>query len=588
MNKTVTINISGIVFHIDEAAYEKLKNYLNTIGNYFKSTEGGDEIMSDIQARIAEMFQQRVGDTKQAVSMKDVEEVIEIMGKPETFIGEDEKKEEPVVDDASETHYNKGRSKRVFRDAEDKVLGGVCSGLANYFGFDPLWLRIFFAVMFFGFGSGLLIYILLWIIIPEARTTAEKLEMKGENVNIKNIEKTIKEELDDLKRRYADSHHGGRSFSDFFSRAGSLLLQLLTFLAKAILKIIGGFMIFIGVILLIAFIGTFFGSDALIHINNEGVSHISLPLILNTFFNSSSDITQAQFGLALLIGIPLLMVIYSGIKIIFKIQQKNRILKGVALGLWTVGLIMCIMTVYRISNEFRQKSVQKERMAVVAKPAVLRLDAETNKYSGTSEEEEHENRVELGDWVIISEGDKEINLGFPRLDIVKSDADTFELVIQKIARGVSKKEAYNRAGSISYAVTQTDSGLMFAPHFSMDKMQKWRDQQVKMILRVPVGKTIYLSERMKHIIFDIKNVTNTLDSDMLNRRWIMKEEGLTCVDCDGLKLKKDEEEEVDEEWGSDDWEKDKKDDEEYFKKKHKRSHLKKQKHHEEVAYHVNM
>ena len=193
MNRTITMNLSGIIFHIEEDAYEKLNKYLSTIKGYFKDSEGREEIMNDIEARIAEMLQEKVSTAKQAVLMSDVETVISLMGKPEEFAGETDKSESAANADTSSedfrTSYPNNKRRRVFRDTDEKILGGVCAGIANYFDFDPIWIRAAFAISFFAFGSGFLLYIILWIIIPEAKTTAEKLEMHGEKVDVNNIGK---------------------------------------------------------------------------------------------------------------------------------------------------------------------------------------------------------------------------------------------------------------------------------------------------------------------------------------------------------------------------------------------------------------
>jgi len=202
MKKTVTINLSGIIFHIDEDAHDKLSDYLSKIKSCFSGSEGKDEIMADIEARIAEIFQEKIGKSKEVIAIADVEEVIAVMGKPEDYMeGNGDEGEEKSKTAPDEGSY---RRKRIFRDPDDNVLGGVCSGIAAYFNFDPIWLRIAFAVAFFVFGTGFLLYILLWIVIPEAKTTAEKLEMRGEKVDISNIEKSIKEELEKLKKKFSD------------------------------------------------------------------------------------------------------------------------------------------------------------------------------------------------------------------------------------------------------------------------------------------------------------------------------------------------------------------------------------------------
>ncbi|MBI3519094.1 MAG: PspC domain-containing protein, partial [Bacteroidetes bacterium] len=202
MNKTVTINISGIIFHIEEDAFDKLSKYLSTIKGYFSKADGGNEIMSDIEARIAEMLQSKTSPIKQVVLMSDVDYVMDNMGKPEEFAGE---ANETTTNTQSAENFNSYEGepikKRLYRDGDSKVLGGVCSGIGHYFDIDAVWLRIALLLMFFFAGTGFLLYLILWIAIPEAKTTTERLAMKGEKVDINNISKAVKEEAEQLKKR---------------------------------------------------------------------------------------------------------------------------------------------------------------------------------------------------------------------------------------------------------------------------------------------------------------------------------------------------------------------------------------------------
>lgn len=194
MKKTFTINLSGSIFHIEEDAYETLQKYLVTLKNHFGTTEEGKEITSDIEARIAEIFSGKSNCGKNVISLECVNEVIEIMGTPQSFAEEAE--EEPLTG-------QKKRKKRLYRDPEEKVLSGVCGGLAAYFNMDPVIIRIIFVVLaFVTTGAAVLAYLILWIAVPKAVTTAQRLEMRGEPVTVKNIEKFIKDEVDSVKESY--------------------------------------------------------------------------------------------------------------------------------------------------------------------------------------------------------------------------------------------------------------------------------------------------------------------------------------------------------------------------------------------------
>lgn len=196
MKKTLNTNINGISFIIDEDAYAILNTYLSTIKMHFKNKKGSDEIISDIEARIAELFQQMLNEKKQVLNIDDVNKVIGQMGQPSDF---DSDTEDETVYDAKPPRGQK----RLYRDIGDRMIGGVCSGLGAYFNVDTVWIRLLFVVVTIS-GLSPLAYIILWVIIPAARTVSERLEMRGDPVNISNIEKSIREELNDLRDKFDD------------------------------------------------------------------------------------------------------------------------------------------------------------------------------------------------------------------------------------------------------------------------------------------------------------------------------------------------------------------------------------------------
>ncbi len=201
MKKTLTANINGIVFHIDEDAYYKLSRYLERIKAHFKHEHGGEEIVAGIESRIAEMFQERKKSHQQVVNIEDVQEVISQLGEPAEMSGDgDGRSDRRETNDYAE----ESAPKQLFRDPDNKYIGGVCSGLAAYFNIDPTWVRLLFVLLIFAAGSTILAYIILWIVIPKAITTADRLSMRGERINLSNIERSIKEDLRDIKRNLED------------------------------------------------------------------------------------------------------------------------------------------------------------------------------------------------------------------------------------------------------------------------------------------------------------------------------------------------------------------------------------------------
>jgi phage shock protein PspC (stress-responsive transcriptional regulator) len=188
MNKVTTLHVSGIVFNIEEEGYFKLRDYLDLTKRSFSGTEGGTEIYNDIEARVAEIFNERIGHRKEVILLQDVEDMIVMMGKPEEFSPERESTTHPQLP----AHALK---KRLFRDLDDKIVAGVCSGLGAYFDINPIWFRLIFGFTILSFGSGLLLYFLLWVCMPKASTSAQKLEMHHQPVNLVSLKKAVVEKL---------------------------------------------------------------------------------------------------------------------------------------------------------------------------------------------------------------------------------------------------------------------------------------------------------------------------------------------------------------------------------------------------------
>jgi phage shock protein PspC (stress-responsive transcriptional regulator) len=195
MNKTVTINLSGTVFHIEEHAYTVLEKYLDLIELSLEPDDDKKEILQDVELRISELFREAITEVNQVITLKMVEQVVEVLGEPDAFSNGSQE-----AHSAKRGEHNPTR--KLYRDTDNRIAGGVCSGLGAYFSIDPLVLRILFVIFALMFFSGAIIYLILWFVIPEARTTAEKLEMRGRPVTFENIKRTVKAEFEDVKRNF--------------------------------------------------------------------------------------------------------------------------------------------------------------------------------------------------------------------------------------------------------------------------------------------------------------------------------------------------------------------------------------------------
>ncbi len=192
MKRTTTVNIGGQVFNMDEDAHEMLDFYLASIAGQFEDEKERKDIMDDVEARIAEIFHNKISPYRQVITADDVNDMIRIMGKPSDF--------GPEGDEPLPGYSRKKGYKRMYRDPDTRILGGVCGGMGAYWHIDPIIIRVLFLIALFGFGIGFLLYILLWIVIPVAKTTAQKLEMRGEPVTVENIKRFVREEFGNVKK----------------------------------------------------------------------------------------------------------------------------------------------------------------------------------------------------------------------------------------------------------------------------------------------------------------------------------------------------------------------------------------------------
>lgn len=527
MNQTVTVNISGIVFHIEVDAYDKLKKYLNKIKGYFNNSDESEEIMTDIEARIAELFSSKLTAENQVIRSKDVEEIITIMGKPEQYIDEDDIDEsnEPKKEHSQKSTYK--TAKKLFRDPDERVLGGVASGIAAYFGFNPLWTRLLFVLLLF-MGFGPFFYILFWIALPEAKTASEKLEMRGEAVNIDNIGKTIEDEATKVndKLKSIDTGRYAKQAETAFEAFFNFLLQILKGFFKVFGKVFGVIFLIVGVFWLVALLGMLIGSDAIFSITSDGVFSIESTEFFNLIFISGNQFHVAIIGVVLAIGIPIITLIYAGVKLLFKIKSHYSV--GLALLIfWIVGLAICGMVGIKMGTELAHDDSVSTTEIIAIDNNHINLKATIDEYPGNGILEDR--------YSIISLDKDSIYLNDINLDVLKSKTDSLQIMITKSSNGKSIKGAFKNSNMISYTYEVLDNTILLNNYLSTLKENKIRGQQVEIDIYLPIGQSIYLDKSLKRIINDIDNVTNTYDHTMLDKNWVMLDDGLTCLDCDKIK-----------------------------------------------------
>ncbi len=539
MNKTVSINISGFAFIIDEMAFQQLQQYLNTIRSYFTLADGVDEIMTDIEIRVAEIFRERLDNKREVIDQSDVDHVITILGQPEAFIDEE------ATDNATNQSADskKRRSRRVFRDPDHTTIGGVASGIAAYFGVDRVWIRLLFVILTLGGLAGIPIYIILWIILPEAKTAADKLEMRGEPVTVENIGRIVNESIESVKKNVgglADSkkaaevgNQAKNGIAEVFVFIGKMLLLLM----RAVVKIFAVLLILIGVTLAIVLVASMIGYA---HFNVMHIGDHSYPI--SEVFGFSQLVMDSQylgwwFTIAVIssIAIPLIALLYTGIRMLFNLRHR---IKGLGIGLtvlWFIAIITLVITGLRTGKDFSIKSEFSEitpLKQVTSDTLYLSVMKDPyfsdHLYPGTG--------LPLMDWTHIESGT--IYLGNPKVNVVENVKDSlYEIAVLYAARGASQNEAVQNAENIRYRYEQNNNRIAFQPYFNFPEVDKFRGQQVYVEVRVPIGKAVHFSNNLDRVIYDVQNTTHTYDRDMVGETWTMLSEGLTCLGCKRDKIK---------------------------------------------------
>lgn len=583
MKKNISINISGIIFHIEEDGYESLKNYLESINTYFSTYEDSSEIVADIESRIAEIFLARLKNGSQVITAADVQSLMATMGSIEDFEAIEETHNPYSKSDYREdTAYSPGESapvKKLYRDTKRKILGGVAAGIAHYFNIDPLWIRLILIILLFDLfismsiglivllgyivcwiiipptdtieedkkakkmfrnpdarvlggvagglaayfgveatlirllfvisiflgGAGIIIYFILWIITPEAKTITDKMQMQGEPVTLSNIETNIKKSLN-VKEGEDENIFVKillfpfRLLAIIFSGLGKALGPLLQFLVEALRIIFGIFLVFISIVMLFALLiaggvmlGIFGGNNFLIF------QEVPAELIRESL--SPYAVTSAFVFLF----IPLLSLALLGIAVIAKRIMVNSVIGWSLLAIWILSLIGISFTLPGIIGSYSSDGIHRvtKTYNLEDKTALLTLrEAGLENYQGAS---------------LTLRGH-----GEPEYKLVQS----FE------SRGSSRRDALNNAKMVDYNVVLNDSVFIFDSNLTFTEDATFRAQELEMTLYIPYNQPFKMKEEMKYIIRNtIYNSGHTV-SQMEGNLWQFTESGLHCITCE--------------------------------------------------------
>ena len=518
MNKTTNIHLAQTLFSLDENAYLLLKNYLEKLERLFKNTEGAKDILEDIEVRIAELFTELKKDNLYVISVADVEQVIETLGTPEDLAGEEEPTE-------TSSQYNS--SKKLFRDPDDRFLGGIAGGLSHYVGLDSAWIRLIMLILFFSsVGGVVLVYILLWILIPEAKTTADKLMMKGEPVNVSTIKKKIKEEIDQVgdKVKDVDYENLGNQLKKKSKDFSDLLLKLARGVVKLLTLLIGVFLLFMSsIVLLVIFISTVVGSAFSAMVPKE-IMQFGLSLDIPVFI--------LGFFALLIVGIPFIFLFTLGLQLLSQNKSvMSRLSKLVLLGLWILSLITLMVFGVIESKSFaiNAKSTQNIVWKQQTQDTLKIYLNEDHKYRETV--------TVFNQFTLVENesGEKYRLDNNIRLLITESKDNTLAMTIEKNAKGWSQSKASKTTEVIDYNLDYYDNKLMIDDFWLSPLNHKNNPESVRLNLSVPEGKYFFIDNDLGAFLsHKIKNNQDFYRKRVAGHLWQMQNGELICQDCDKI------------------------------------------------------
>jgi len=532
MKKTININLGGMAFVIDETAFETLHQYLEALKKKFSDETERDEIMHDIELRLAEMFGAGLKGTRVVISIEDVRQAIAVLGQPEDIAGES----------AEETTSNNNTStdnktytttstatggKRLYRDMDDAKIGGVIAGLCHYFGInDPVWLRILAVVLIPATsGSIILIYMLLLIVVPKAYTAAEKLQMKGEPVNISTIEREVKE----AASKFSDSVHTANS-TGFFAKLWDIFVSIF----KVIGRLGAAFVILICIVLLIAVLVSFM---AFYVFGTSDLASVSHMLVDKAYL-----ITMFSWGFLLACTVPLVALMYACFKLILGTRTSVKWLKWTLLALWILGIGLLLFSGGKAMFNYKQTATKKEDKLLLMQPANNHLyvqlsDSTANGWVEAAENESNEEDEEASHFGIIINGRNLADIpmfpiGEPELELAVSDNDSF--YIQKVVTslGSDRNNALKNCDMLKYAFSQTDSVVHLSKEFQLSKQDKWRNQKLKIRLFIPEGKKVSFASNIDELPATVLADDSYDATYFAHTTWTVSNKKVKCLNCD--------------------------------------------------------
>ncbi|MDX2361849.1 MAG: PspC domain-containing protein [Crocinitomicaceae bacterium] len=482
MKKTLSVNIKGLNFTVEEDAYELLQDYLDRLEATLGSQSGSKDILEDVELRIAELCNELLSETKTVIETADIEKILANLGNPEDYVDlEDEEESE-------NTSYQKGKinkDRKLFRDEEDGRIGGVCSGISNYFNIDVAIIRIIFVVMFFS-GFGFLLYLVLWMVVPKAKNSIDKLRMKGQPITVENVRSEVEnaaEKIKDGSKRVIHSLGSKESYRRRASKGGRILSS-----------IIGVILICFGFVHLISFLILIIGGLEFVPVQSEE-GFLSITQFGDLVLADPSDIFWVWVGGLMVFLSVILFLFLLGSLLLFKI--KSLVGRFSLLFLFIIGIIgfgICMNQGFRfgkdmaINGGFKTEigSVQTQELVIIPQLETL------------ENYEDYEITDDGNFGFITLEGDQIKAYGIEIEYEVSSDS-LFHIRQKFSSQGASRTMAIDKSTHINHGAELIGDSLLIATNFSYPKEDKWRAQRVTLIIEIPVGGRVKLNDQIIHL-----------------------------------------------------------------------------------------
>ena len=476
MKRVETIHINGIVFSITDDAYSKLKSYLDILTKKFANEQEGEEIIADIEARISELFAERNGGKSRVVTLEDVVAVIETLGAPDDIADTDVDAETGSAPPPRPPQTEKP-PKRLFRDPDGRYIGGVCAGIAAWVGISPLIVRLLFFIFAISWGISIGVYFVLWIIVPQAKTTAQKLEMHGEPVTISNIEKNIRESLSDPSLK--------QSFHNFLDEAGEIFEKIFSIFGRFVGVLLGLFLCCWGILMAVVVIMLFNMQDIFFYRFVEW-DFLSFTEMLR-YFISPTSYTILVVCAVVIFSLTIFAFLFWGVKLITGFKVKSKWVHVVLFLLWIATIITGLVVGFAEVRNYVWRSEEIVETRTISAADTLYIMANPSSL-----------QISNNPMDIYFDKDNQRFYGKPTLNIRQSEDGQVSLRLIREAFGENKLAAYRYAENISYNVEIVDSLLFFDSFFSVLPYNKWKFQRLEMTLYIPAGTVIVADKTLQH------------------------------------------------------------------------------------------